>query len=288
MLTLDAKTGVITAANQHALDVSGHKPPELIGKRLRDVWDLPSVLLDELLDAARAGTFIEKTAAITDAGDRQRWLRFNCGPIKDEKGVGGVLVTGYDITADRKLLAELRGRNAAVERTQATIEFDLFGTILNANENFLNLTGYALGDVVGQPHRMFVDEQYAASEAYERLWEQLRNGNPVDGEFKRLGKGGREIWIRATYNPIFDLEGRPYKVVRFAFDITDTKLKNAEYEGKVDALGRAQAIIEFDLAGKVVAVNRNFLETMGYTPEEVMNKHHRMFVDDQYGASKAY
>jgi methyl-accepting chemotaxis protein len=289
MVTLDAKTAIITGANQHALEVSARKLEEVVGKRLKDLWDLPAAILDQLLDAAREGRFVEQTGAITDGADRQRWLRFNCGPVQGNgKEPEAVLITAYDITEDRKQVAELRGRHAAVDRAQAIIEFDLYGTILSANDNFLNLMGYGLQDVVGQPHRMFVDERFANSEAYEQMWDKLRQGELLSGEFKRVGRGGREVWIRATYNPIYDLEGRPYKIVKYALDVTESKLRNAEYESKVEAINRAQAVIEFDLSGTILDANRNFLSTMGYSLDEVKGQHHRMFVDEEEARSGGY
>ena len=185
-------------------------------------------------------------------------------------------------------MTELKGKYAAIDRAQSVIEFDLDGTILTANENFLALTGYGLSDLVGQHHRMLCEERYAESQEYQHLWERLRIGEVESGEFKRVGRGGREVWIRATYNPIFNLDGRPYKIVKYALDVTETKLRNAEYEGKVTAIGRAQAVIEFDLDGKILDANQNFLNTMGYTLAEVQGQHHRMFVEEQEARGAAY
>jgi len=199
-----------------------------------------------------------------------------------------VLVTAYDITTDREQIGELRGRYAAIDRAQAVIEFDLDGTVLTANDNFLTLTGYTLADVVGQPHRMFVPPAYAESTEYAKFWERLRAGQIENGEYKRIGRGGREVWIRATYNPIFDLEGRPYKIVKYALDVTDTKLVNAEYEGKANAISRAQAVIEFDLSGIVLTANENFLAVTGYQLEDIVGQHHRMFVDEEEARGSAY
>jgi methyl-accepting chemotaxis protein len=209
-------------------------------------------------------------------------------PAAKGKDPDAVLVTAYDITKDREQIGELRGRYAAIDRAQAVIEFDLEGTILAANENFLSLTGYSLSDVVGQQHRMFVEAKDAASEEYNKFWEKLRNGEVDSGEYKRVGRGGREVWIRATYNPIFDLDGKPFKIVKYAMDVTDTKLVNAEYEGKANAISRAQAVIEYDLNGNVITANENFLKALGYELQEIVGEHHRMFVEDEYARSSAY
>ncbi len=183
---------------------------------------------------------------------------------------------------------ELQAINAALNRVQAVIEFRLDGTILHANENFLNAVGYTLDEVQGRHHSMFCDSAFAASDAYKQFWERLRGGHYEQGEYKRLGKGGREIWINASYNPVFDAEGKPYKVIKFATDVTAGKLRNAEYEGKVSAMDKAQAVIEFDMGGHVLTANSNFLDTMGYTLEDIKGEHHRMFCEADYASSVDY
>lgn len=176
----------------------------------------------------------------------------------------------------------------ALNRVQAVIEFRLDGTIVQANENFLKTVGYELFEIQGQHHRMFCDPAYVSSPEYPAFWRRLASGQFESAEYKRFGKGGRETWIQASYNPIFDAEGRPFKVVKFATDVTAQKLKNAEYEAKISAIGKSQAVIEFNLDGTVISANENFLSTVGYSLEEIRGKHHRMFCDTEYAATPAY
>jgi len=183
---------------------------------------------------------------------------------------------------------ELQAIHAALHRVQAVIEFDLEGKILHANENFLRVLGYTLADVQGRHHSMFCEPEYAASPAYKQFWAQLGAGEYNHGEFKRIAKDGREVWINASYNPILDVDGKPYKVIKFATDITDTRMRNAEYEGKVSAISKAQAVIEFDMQGHVLNANENFLAVMGYYIEDIQGEHHRMFVDGDYATSADY
>ena len=291
--TVNARAGVVVAANDRFCDLVGRPEEEVIGARLSEIWNASASAVDRMLDAARAGEYLEQVIEVIDTGERHHWLRLNCGPVEPAPGARSsdgqlVLVTAYDITEDRRQVTELKGKYAAIDRAQSVIEFDLDGTILTANENFLSLTGYGLSDLVGQHHRMLCEERYAESQEYQNLWERLRTGEVESGEFKRVGRGGREVWIRATYNPIFNLDGRPYKIVKYALDVTETKLRNAEYEGKVTAIGRAQAVIEFDLDGKILDANQNFLNTMGYTLAEVQGQHHRMFVEEQEARGAAY
>ena len=168
------------------------------------------------------------------------------------------------------------------------IEFELDGTIITANENFLGAVGYTLEEIQGQQHRIFCDKTYAKSNAYKAFWKKLAKGEFDAGEFKRFSKDGDEIWINASYNPIFNAEGQPFKIVKFATDITESKLKSAEHEGKMAAIGRAQAVIEFELDGTIITANENFLGAVGYTLEEIQGQHHRIFCDKTYAKSNAY
>jgi len=183
---------------------------------------------------------------------------------------------------------DLQAINTALNRVQALIEFDLDGTILHANENFLNTLGYTLPEVQGKHHAIFVDPEYAKSAEYKAFWSRLSTGQFDRGDYKRLTKDGREVWINASYNPILDADGKPYKVIKFAIDITASKQKNAEFEGKIDAISKAQAVIEFDLVGRILTANENFLDVMGYSLEEIQGEHHRMFVDAETVASPDY
>lgn len=176
----------------------------------------------------------------------------------------------------------------ALHRVQAVIEFAVDGTILAANGNFLSTVGYQLDEVVGRHHRMFVEPAVAASAEYAQFWASLAAGQFQKAEYKRVGKGGREVWIEASYNPIVDAGGRVSKVVKFAIDVTATKLRNADFEGQLTAIGRAQAVIEFGLDGTILTANQNFLTALGYTLDEITGRHHQIFVEPAYAASPEY
>ena len=183
---------------------------------------------------------------------------------------------------------DLAAIHKALDRVQAIAEFDLDGTILSANENFLAIFGYTLDEVAGRHHRMFCEPAFAGSPEYAELWGKLRRGEFHASEFKRLAKGGREIWLQASYNPVLDADGKPIRVIKFATDVTAAKLQNAEYEGKVQAIDRSQAVIEFALDGTVITANENFLSIFGYTLDEVAGKHHRIFCEPGYAESAGY
>jgi len=176
---------------------------------------------------------------------------------------------------------------AAMQKSQAIIEFTLEGKILKANENFCRALGYDFKEIVGQHHRMFVDPAEASSPAYADFWRSLAAGKFDSRQYKRIGKGGKEIWIEASYNPVFR-GGKPYKVVKFATDVTAQKLKTAEDEGKLNALSRAQAVIEFTPGGDILTANQNFLSTLGYNLLEIQGRHHSMFCEPSYTNSEEY
>jgi methyl-accepting chemotaxis protein len=176
----------------------------------------------------------------------------------------------------------------ALNHSQAVIEFRMDGTIVTANENFLHVLGYQFDEIAGKHHSMFVPAQDRDSGDYRRFWEALNRGEFQGGEFKRLGKGGKEIWIQATYNPIRGSDGKPVKVIKFATDVTARKLRDADTQGQIDAIGRSQAVIHFDLDGTIITANENFLHSLGYRLEEIAGKHHSMFVEESERQSAAY
>ncbi|WP_143523619.1 methyl-accepting chemotaxis protein [Pararhizobium arenae] len=176
---------------------------------------------------------------------------------------------------------------AAMNKSQAIIEFDLQGNILHANANFCAALGYALAEIKGKHHRIFVDPAEAASSEYREFWGKLARGEFQSMQYRRITKSGRDIWIEASYNPIFR-GGKPYKVVKFATDITAVKLKAMEDAGKLSAASRSQAIIEFTPTGEILAANENFCAAVGYQLSEIKGQHHRIFCDPSYVATEEY
>lgn len=175
----------------------------------------------------------------------------------------------------------------ALNRSQAMIEFDIQGNILDANEIFCKALGYTRSEVVGKHHRMFVDPEEANSQAYRDFWAKLARGEFDQRQFKRFTKSGQPIWIEASYNPVFR-GNKPFKVVKIATDITASKNKSMDSDGKIDALSRSQAVIEFTPTGDILTANENFCKTLGYDLKEIAGKHHSMFCDQAYVASPAY
>jgi methyl-accepting chemotaxis protein len=180
------------------------------------------------------------------------------------------------------------GQIAAIRKSQSVIEFSVDGTILDANEHLLRTTGYSLDEIKGQHHSIFVDPTTRNSTEYQLFWRNLRSGQSQSGEYKRIGKGGNEVWIQATYNPINDASGKPFKVVKFASEVTKQKLIAADHEGQIEAISRSHLVVEFSLDGLVQTANENLLKLLGYSINQIKGKHHDEFVEESYRQSDHY
>jgi len=196
-------------------------------------------------------------------------------------------MTGFNLFSRASSLDD-RSKVEAIMRSQAVIEFNLDGTIITANDNFLATLGYELSEIVGKHHRMFVEPEFAAGGEYHRFWQDLAQGKFQSAEYKRIAKGGREIWIQASYNPVLNKAGKVLKVIKFATDVTAQKNRAADDAAQIEAISRVQAVIEFNLDGTVRQANENFLSVVGYRLDEIVGKHHRMFCDPVFAASPAY
>ncbi|MBO4227136.1 PAS domain-containing methyl-accepting chemotaxis protein [Bradyrhizobium neotropicale] len=200
-------------------------------------------------------------------------------PLATDDGQRAGFAMEWSDAAIRLQNLDFRAQTIAIGRVQAVIEFNLDGTVITANENFLRALGYSLAEIQGKHHSMFVEASFRDSPNYREFWQKLNRGEFETGEFKRIGKGGREVWILASYNPVFDENGKPFKVVKFATDVTEQKLRNADFAGQIAAIDKSQAVIEFAMDGTVRTANANFLKTLGYTLHDIQGRHHSMFVD---------
>ena len=275
--------GTILDANENLLKLSGYTLGEIKGKhhsifvspaeresaRYRDFWA-----------SLNRGEFQTTQYKRYGKNGKEAWIHASYAPLLDENGkVVSFIKFATDVTANMMNNMEDAGKIAAISRAQAVIEFNMDGTIVTANENFLNAMGYSLAEIQGKHHSIFMPASDRASPAYREFWAALNRGEYQAGEFKRIGKGGREVWILASYNPVMDDNGRPIGVVKFATDITAEKLKNADLAGQIAAIDKAQAVIEFNMDGTIITANANFLGAVGYSLDEIKGRHHRMFVE---------
>jgi methyl-accepting chemotaxis protein len=287
-----AMDGTILHANQNFLAVTGYSLAEIKGKHHRMFVSPETAHSKEYADfwsRLQSGEYFSAEFQRFGKGGREIWIQASYNPILDTRGKPMKVVKyASDITKAKLQTADYIGQLAAISRSQAVISFDLNGIILDANQNFLNAMGYRLDEIQGQHHRMFVDPAESSRAAYQEFWAQLRRGEYVAGESRRLGKGGREVWIQASYNPILDASGKPFKVVKYASDITASKLANADSAGQLAAIGKSQAVISFDLNGIILDANQNFLNTTGYRLDEIKGKHHRIFMPPAQASSAEY
>jgi methyl-accepting chemotaxis protein len=284
--------GKVISANRNFLDALGYRLEEIQGKHhsmfvtpamresaeYRGFWANLNRGEHQAAEYKRIGK-----------GGREVWIQASYNPILDRSGKPcKVIKFATDITAQKMRSMEDAGKMAAIGRAQAVIEFNLDGTIITANDIFMKVLGYALPEIQGKHHSMLVAPAERDSSAYREFWAKLNRGEFQSAEYKRFGKGGKEVWILASYNPILDDAGKPFKVVKFASDVSEQKLKTADYAGQIEAIGKSQAVIEFSMDGIVLDANENFLKTLGYSLAEIKGKHHSMFVQPEEHQSDAY
>lgn len=284
--------GNILAANDNFLNALGYRLDEIQGKH-HSMFVEP----DYQQSAEYRNFWIRLGRGEFDTGQYKRigkngkeiWIQASYNPIIDSNNRPFKIVKyATDITAETILNADYSGQLAAIGKSQAVIEFSLDGIILNANANFLSVLGYSLEEVKGRHHSMFVEPGYQQTNEYRLFWDRLGRGEYDAGQYKRIAKGGREVWIQASYNAILNADKKPFKVVKYATDITEEKMRSADYSGQLAAIGKSQAVIEFTLDGIVLNANDNFLNVLGYSLSDVKGKHHGMFVDTAYRQSAEY
>jgi methyl-accepting chemotaxis protein len=284
--------GTIITANDNFLKAMGYSLAEIQGKH-HSMFVEPAMrdttAYREFWNGLNRGEFQAAQYKRIGKGGREIWIQASYNPILDSGGKPVKVVKfATDITAQKIQGMEDAGKIAAMSRAQAVIEFNMDGTIVTANENFLNAMGYSLAEVQGKHHSMFVTPGDRGSAAYREFWASLNRGDYQAAEYKRIGKGGKEIWILATYNPILNEAGKPFKVVKFATDVTAQKLSIADNDGQIAAIRKSQAVIEFNMDGTIRSANQNFLGAMGYTLGEIEGRHHSMFVAPSESGSAAY
>ncbi|WP_114153862.1 PAS domain-containing protein [Chromobacterium haemolyticum] len=200
----------------------------------------------------------------------------------------------FNMALKRKLqdtVAELhkqQGVLQAIDRSMAVIEFSPDGVVRSANANFEAVMGYRASEVIGQHHRLFCPAEFVSSPEYGNFWSRLRQGHFVSDRFKRVTKNGDIVWLEASYNPVRDAAGQVTAVVKFALDVTKSVQAELEARNTMKAVSRSMAVIEFSVDGIVLRANSNFLNTVGYSEQEIIGQHHRAFCPPEYVHSPAY
>jgi len=199
-----------------------------------------------------------------------------------------VVKFAQDITATKQQAAEVKARMDLVSQSNCVIEMDRDAKVIAVNGNMARAIGMSQADMIGAPESRFMFEEDLAEPVHEEHWRKLRQGETVSGEFRRRGSGDHEVWFQATLCPIMGLDGLLNKVLVIAQDVTLAKQQQLDAAGKLGAIDRSQAVIEFDLSGRVLDANAQFLSLMNYDLEDIRGRHHRMFMDTHEAAQPAY
>ena len=245
--------GTILAVNENFEQLFGYSRAELLGKHV-------SILVDEATrrsaeyqaelrtqwEKLNRGEACTGEARRTTRQGKEVWIQYSYTPMLDLDGKPFKVVNYFrDVTEQNVTMNELNanvvGQINAIKKSQAVVEFNMDGTISEANDNFLKTMGYTLDEIKGKHHGMFVEEEYRYSADYKEFWAKLNRGEYIADEFRRIGKGGKDVWIQASYNPILDLNGKPFKVVKYASDVTPQKKAGEDLKRKVDSMLEAVA-----------------------------------------------
>ena len=255
--------GTILNANSNFLSLMGYTLAEVRGQHHRlfcEPGQSSSREYSEFWRRLASGEFVSERFLRRDKQGREIWLEGSYNPVLSASGrVEKVVKIAADISAEVRKEQEQNSLINAINRSMAMIEFNLQGEVLTANDNFLNTMGYRLEDIRGKHHRLFCNREEADSAGYKNFWAQLNRGEYVSGRFQRVGRNGQPIWLRATYNPVFDSNGKLYKVVKFATDVTE-QVQHQEAESRA-------ARIAYDTALQTDATAQQGAQVVQHTVE---------------------
>ena len=285
--------GDITYVNDLLCEVSQYTREECIGQphSMFRHPDMPKSVFKEVWATIGRGEIFRGVIKNRKKDGSPYWVDALIAPVLGSNGKPikyiGVRYVITDVILKQQ---ELEGQMGAINAAMAYIEFRPDGTVIKANDLFLQALKYNnQQEIEGKHHRIFCDSNYVRSREYEQFWNNLRNGEAQIGEFKRIGKDGSDVWIQANYTPVKDDKGNVIKIIKLATDITLQKIKTMDFQGQLEAIGRSNAVIEFNMDGTIITANDNFLKALGgYSISEIKGKHHRMFVDPSYARSAEY
>ena len=257
--------GTIVAANDNFLATMGYRLEEIRGQHHR-LFCQPgyaaSAEYQRFWQRLASGEFIRERFLRLNKAGQQVWLEASYNPVRDASGrVTRVLKMATDITAQVIGEQEQSSLINAINRSMATIEFNPQGEVLAANDNFLGVMGYRLEEIRGKHHRLFCERSESESAEYRQFWERLNRGEFFSGRFKRVNRQGATVWLRATYNPVFDHEGRLYKVVKFASDVT-AQVQQQEAESRAARLAYDTSLHTDETAQQGAQVVQRTVEVM--------------------------
>jgi methyl-accepting chemotaxis protein len=283
--------GDIININEKFIEISKYSREELIGHPHSTTRhpDMPKETFKELWSTIGRGNTFRGIIKNRAKDGNPYYVDAVIAPVLGKNGKPKKYIgVRYDITAAEIERQDMKGVIGAIDSAYYYVEYDTKGNVLKANGNFLQLSGYQLEEIRGKHERVFEDPIHAKSDAYNQLWSDLGMGKARSDVFKKITKDGREIWVQAVYASIKDEMNRISKYLEIGTDVTAQRLANADYAGQITAIGKSQAVIEFEMDGTIITANDNFLKVLGYTLGEIKGKHHSMFVDEDYRESTEY
>ena len=284
--------GTILNANSNFLKAMGYEKHEIVGKHHSMFVSTVEKHSPEYkcfwAGLASGKSFVSSFRRIAKDGT-DVWIQAAYAPIKNSLGqVTSVFKVCSNITEAKQEAEESRCEVDAISKSLAMIEFSPDGIVQKANQNFLNVMGYTLEEIVGQHHRIFVEEKYGTSLEYKEFWNHLKSGRDHVSEFQRFSKTGESVWIQASYSAVLDTNGDVARVVKVASDITEAKTQAADHQGQIEAIDRSQAVIQFNLDGTIITANEAFVGAVGYELDEIVGQHHKIFVPQEDRESAEY
>ncbi len=274
--------GIVTDANEFFLKLMGYRLHEIVGKHHR------MFVLPEQTETGHEAGFWKKLnngeaqqaayPRLTKDG-KELWLRASYTPIRDGSGnICKIVKYAVDITFQLLMNYDFEGQVKAIRAHQAVAQFETDGTVIEANEIFLEIMGFTLDEIKGKHHRLFVDQDSQRTSDYQNFWPRLGRGEALSDEYRHIDKSGKEVWLQASYTPFLDHRGRVQKILMYAMDCTSQKLINADYQGQIEGINASQAVIQYSVDGTILDANPLFLRALGYSMQELKGEHHRIFV----------
>ncbi len=275
------KHGIIEYVNQGFCEMTGYTKPEVMGKRPGDFLQGKETNKETI---ERIGQRLRENQPVYDEilnytkNGESYWISMAINPVfNDNGGIDNFISIQANITETKKRALDFSYKLKAISKSNAIIEFDKAGHILEANDNFLKIMGYDESDeIIGKHHSIFVAQEERESEAYIKFWEDLGTGQFISDEFKRINKKGETVWLKGIYNPIYDINGNPYKIVKFAIDITrekhlklETQKQEAELSSQLMAINNTIASVELDMQGNLKQANDIFLSITGISADSI-------------------
>jgi len=280
------RQGFVVDVSDAILSLAQRGRDQFLGRALASLAAAPSCAAFE---AALADGYPRLGELVIAASKGEIVLQAAFGRVRSGLGrVAGVAATVNDVTDRRRRESSLEARMGAIDRALAVIEFSPDALVIDANATFLAFTGYTRDEVIGRHHSMFLDPAEVETVAYAEFWKGLRQGRFDSAEYRRRIKGGREVWIRATYNPVLDSRGTVVSVIKLATDVTTEKRRRDDYKSQIDAINRSQAVMQLGMDRSILSVNANVEKAYGYSAAEMEGRDHTMLLNRGEAESPSY